>query len=271
MMEALLGVPFARKIAFVHNITPPHFMLKTSNEQIQNLKNGISQIVHLKKFDALIFNSNFSMQETLSYCKDLPQNRHIAMPMSSKDLVRYKKKICDVKVDKQLISIGRLAPNKNIERLINIFRHVVDMDNNARLIHVGSHENLDYSDELFAQTKKLGLEGNLIFLNNVGSLELFEMIAKSHLFISLSKHEGFCVPIVESNLLGTRALVTDQPAMVETASIFGDNIVYPTDTNDRKIAEKIYETYMSHNPYVTPTPKRLSLVRFVDDITLYTN
>ena len=271
MMEALLGVQFARKIAFVHNITPPHFMMGTSNEQIQNLKNGISQIVFLKKFDELIFNSYFSMQETLGHCKDLPQNRQIAMPMSAEYLFQFQKSSCDVKVDKQLISIGRLAPNKNIERLIRIFRHVVDMDNNARLIHVGSHENLDYSDELFAQTKAKGLEGNLIFLNNVGRTELFEMIARSNLFISASKHEGFCVPIVESNLLGTRAMVTDQQAMVETASIFGNNIVYPSTTRDRNIAETIYEAYMSHTPYEAPSPEKLKSVRFIDDITLYTN
>ncbi len=116
-----------------------------------------------------------------------------------------------------ILFVGRLAPNKKIEHLIRAFalyqsRH----DDQARLLLCGDEWAVEpYSRRLRNYVRALGVK-NVYFLGKVSQLELSELYDCASVMVTLSEHEGYCVPLVEAMLTGTPVLALDAAAMGET-------------------------------------------------------
>jgi glycosyltransferase involved in cell wall biosynthesis len=66
------------------------------------------------------------------------------------------------------------------------------------LIHVGSYTGLErYQALIQALARRLGIQ-NDVFAGSVGQPELNAYYAGAHLFLGMSEHEGFCIPLIES-------------------------------------------------------------------------
>jgi L-malate glycosyltransferase len=116
--------------------------------------------------------------------------------------------------------VGRIAPNKRIEdhvRLAEHYKRYVDTD--YRFIFVGRHEGVPryYSavKALIAEYKMP--DDRFIFTGPVPDEELAAYYRSATAYISLSEHEGFCVPLVE-------AMAADVPVLAYAAGAVSDTL-----------------------------------------------
>ena len=116
-----------------------------------------------------------------------------------------------------ILFVGRLAPNKKVENLIRAFALYRERyDGSARLLLSGSEWAVEsYSRRLKAYTRELGAEG-VYFLGKTTRQELKELYDCASVLVTLSEHEGYCVPLAEAMLNGTPVLALDAAAVGET-------------------------------------------------------
>lgn len=98
-----------------------------------------------------------------------------------------------------LLFVGRIIPNKaqhDVVRAFALYRRVYD--SGARLCLVGGVSSPRYHAALKAQVADLGLSDVVDITGSVSGPELVAYYEQSDVFVCLSDHEGFCVPVVEA-------------------------------------------------------------------------
>jgi glycosyltransferase involved in cell wall biosynthesis len=113
--------------------------------------------------------------------------------------------------------VGRLAPNKCQHDVIGafaVYRRVFDPG--ARLTLVGGATSFQYFRALQRLADELGLGESLEFLSGVGEAELLAHWAVADVFVCLSEHEGFCIPLLEAMSLGVPVVAYAASAVPET-------------------------------------------------------
>lgn len=115
--------------------------------------------------------------------------------------------------------VGRIAPNKKIEdhiRLAEVYKRYIDAY--YRFIFVGRY---DVVPGYYATIRALMCEYRLlndrfIFTGPVPLDELAVYYRHAAVYVSLSEHEGFCVPLVEAMAAGVPVLAYSAAAVPET-------------------------------------------------------
>jgi L-malate glycosyltransferase len=98
-----------------------------------------------------------------------------------------------------LLFVGRIAPNKaqhDLVKALAVYRRTYDPD--ARLHLVGASSSEAYSDAVKAYVARLGLEDAVNLTGPVPSGVLAAHYRTADVFVCLSEHEGFCVPLLEA-------------------------------------------------------------------------
>ena len=121
-------------------------------------------------------------------------------------------------VHSKLLFVGRISPNKRQDELIRMlayYRRCIDPE--ALLVLVGSHRDQpQYYARLRALAEALGLGGAVRFTGSVTLPQLLAYYKSASAFVSLSEHEGFGVPLLESMYLGLPVVALDAAAVGET-------------------------------------------------------
>lgn len=113
--------------------------------------------------------------------------------------------------------VGRIAPNKCQHDIIGAFaayRRVFDPA--ARLTLVGGATAVRYLRALEQLAESLELGDSLTIADNVAFPDLLAHFAAADVFVCLSEHEGFCVPVLEAMELGVPVVAFDAAAVPET-------------------------------------------------------
>ncbi|MBN1922337.1 MAG: glycosyltransferase family 4 protein [Anaerolineae bacterium] len=100
-----------------------------------------------------------------------------------------------------LLFVGRIVPNKRQDDLIRLFSYYHCLINpRSRLFLVGSDANAPgYKMELEILVEALGLSDAVHFVGPVGLREgLGGYFKAASVFVCMSEHEGFCVPLLEA-------------------------------------------------------------------------
>jgi glycosyltransferase involved in cell wall biosynthesis len=119
-----------------------------------------------------------------------------------------------------MLFVGRIAPNKKIEdhlRLAEMYKRYIDAY--YRFIFVG---RLDVVPRYYSMIRSLMTEYRLlndrfVFTGPVPDEELAVYYQHAAVYVSLSEHEGFCVPLVE-------AMAADVPIMAYGAAAVPDTL-----------------------------------------------
>ncbi|MBI3490808.1 MAG: glycosyltransferase [Acidobacteria bacterium] len=116
--------------------------------------------------------------------------------------------------------VGRIAPNKKIEdhlKLAECYRRYVDRE--FRCIFVGRFDAVPrYYSMIRALIAEYDLPGDrYVFTGPVPDEELAIYYQRAAVYISLSEHEGFCVPLLE-------AMATDVPVLAYAAAAVPDTL-----------------------------------------------
>ena len=116
--------------------------------------------------------------------------------------------------------VGRIAPNKKIEdiiRLAEVYKRYVDAY--YRFIFVGRFDVVPryYSMIRALMAEYRFLNDRFVFTGPIPDQELAVYYRHAAVYISMSEHEGFCVPLVE-------AMAADVPVMAYAAAAVPDTL-----------------------------------------------
>jgi glycosyltransferase involved in cell wall biosynthesis len=121
-----------------------------------------------------------------------------------------------------LLFVGRVSPNKGHERLVEalwVYRRLYDPD--ARLHLVGPTVTPAYAEAVFAFADELGLADAVHHAEGLSGAELAAWYEDGDVFVCLSRHEGFCIPLLEAMRAGTPIVALDAGAVGETLADAG--------------------------------------------------
>jgi glycosyltransferase involved in cell wall biosynthesis len=118
--------------------------------------------------------------------------------------------------------VGRLAPNKCQHDVIAAFAvYRRTFDRQARLALVGSPTPLEYRQALQRMTDELEVSDAVEFPGSVPLSRLLAYYRAADVFVCMSEHEGFCVPILEAMEVGVPVVAFDAAAVPETVGAGG--------------------------------------------------
>lgn len=215
-----------RKIVVYHNITPAEYFKKNDKKFMDICQYGLQGACYLAdKVDYCIADSKFNKNDLINMGYKSPIDvLPIIIPMTDYDKKPDKgilKKYSDDYVN--ILFTGRIAPNKKQENLIAAFYYYNRLYNNkSRLILAGSFRYEDpYYIRLTEYTKKLGMGEDVVFTGHIKFNQILAYYNIADIFLCLSEHEGFCVPLVEAMKFKVPIIAYNQAAVPETMNYNG--------------------------------------------------
>ena len=117
-----------------------------------------------------------------------------------------------------ILFVGRVAPHKKQEDIIRAFCYYNrNINKKSRLFLVGSDGGMEsYSAALKKYVRELGLEEAVLFKGHVGFQEILAYYSVADLFLCMSEHEGFCVPLIEAMLFDVPVMAYNSTAIPYT-------------------------------------------------------
>lgn len=112
----------------------------------------------------------------------------------------------------RIIFLGRLVKTKGIEDAINAFSEIERKFPNARMWIVGKGTS-DYEARLRKMVGELALKAKIEFKGFVSESEKYDLLARSHVILVPSSHEGWGLIVPEANIVGTVAIVYNVPGL----------------------------------------------------------
>lgn len=113
--------------------------------------------------------------------------------------------------------VGRIVGNKAQHRLVrgfaSYYRH---FDRRARLVLVGGQYDEGYVRRVRQEADALGVEDRVVFRGKVSDRDLCAEYAAAGVFVSLSEHEGFGVPLLEAMAARVPVVAYGAAAIPET-------------------------------------------------------
>jgi glycosyltransferase involved in cell wall biosynthesis len=190
-----------RKIVVYHNITPPHFFERFSEELVTITTTGRHEIRLLADVvDVGLADSEFNRLELMQYGYKNTGVLPILLDFSKYDLPPDPQILAKFDDDTvNLFFVGRVTPNKKHEDLIKAFyAYNRFVNSNSRLLLVGKYDRDDaYMQFLYELVDELQLE-DVHFSGHVTQEEVNAYYSVADVLLSMSEHEGFFVPAVES-------------------------------------------------------------------------
>ncbi len=210
----------ARLVIMYHNITPESFFTLYDRGAYDVCYKGLRAAKYLaKKAEFCFADSEFNKSDlrAMGYTCDIEV---LPILIAFED---YKKKPNAKVISKytddytNIVFTGRVVPNKKQEDLIAAFYYYKKYINpKSRLLIVGRHDVFaEYYRQLEWYVDKLGVE-DVVFTGQVKFDEILAYYKVADVFLCLSEHEGFCVPLVESMVFDVPVIAYDSTAIGET-------------------------------------------------------
>lgn len=208
-----------KKMIIYHNITPFQYFMDFQKELAKYTYQGRKElgdfvdITHLALGDS-DFNRRELEEAGYKRTAVLPIIRDFeAFDNAKKTAIDYI--FSDGKTN--ILFVGRIIPNKCVHHLIlsfNVYKKEFNPD--SRLLVVGEYSGFErYYYALLDLVQSLKIE-DVYFSGHVTFDELISFYRLSDVFVILSEHEGFCVPIIESYYMGIPVIAYSSTAVPET-------------------------------------------------------
>jgi glycosyltransferase involved in cell wall biosynthesis len=213
--------PFARlsaaKVVQYHNITPAAFFAPYDAGLFRLAALGRRELATLVgRVDLALGDSEFNRQELAAL--GFARTGVLPIAVDTERITRAPRRpaleriLADGLIN--ILFVGRIAPNKRIEdhiRLAELYKRYVD--SYYRFIFVGRHDGVP---RYYAQIRALIEEFQMLpdrfwFTGPVPNEDLAAFYRWADAYVSLSEHEGFCVPLVE-------AMAADVPIVAYAAA-----------------------------------------------------
>ena len=201
-----------------HNITPPEFFKKADPGIASQLVTGREQLRQIQPFVRLALGASPYSEEEL---------RGIGFEKTGVLPIVLNEADYDLPVDGQLqarlkdsgpimLFVGRIAPNKRQEDLVKLLYHVRQIYPKARLVLVGGSTGQGYLRWLRYFIDKNGLSDAVTLAGHITQREMVTYYKAADLFVSMSEHEGFGKPLIESMYFGLPIMAYSAAAVPST-------------------------------------------------------
>lgn len=203
IIDEVSMLPCQRVLCY-HNVTPPEFFKDNNPQAYENCLAGLRQLaekwINFHYFCAV---SEFNMKDLMSYgisekkIDVLP----IVMNLERLDNVPYNQALYQSrKSNLNIIFVGRVAPNKRIEDILDIFENLYCYyRQDVKLTLVGNtDDHSHYAQMLMSKLAGLRCKEQVTFTGKVTSDDLYAYYKSSDVFLCMSEHEGFCIPLIEA-------------------------------------------------------------------------
>ena len=220
-----------------HNVTPPDLVRKYETELAKILEQGLTDLkVLAPHFPACCGDSQFNSKELEENGFTHPSVLPICVSPEKWNIQADPNTMAKLQDGKDnILFVGRLVANKCQHDLIDAFAAYRDMYGNCRLILVGGFiEEENYYQSLLSKVRSHGLLGDVVFAGKVPDTILHACYRCSHLFWSMSEHEGFGVPLIESMWFDLPVFAYKSTAVPETIGPGG--ILFTEKNNIQKLA-----------------------------------
>lgn len=262
MNDTFLTAP-GRKIVCYHNITPAEYFVGFDDAVAGQLKRARDRLADvIRRVDGVWTDSAYNASEVErlpgeARVFELPFDPLVLEIVPDPDVLnRYGKRLTS------WLFVGRIAPNKCIEELIQTFAWYHQAVNPfSRLIIVGSDRSCPaYFMMLRMLVAELGLP-NVCFERFLSPAGLAACYDVADIFITASRHEGYCLPLVEAMFKGIPVVARDVGGMPE--ALGGAGILFDR-LEPRLLAELIHRVLVDdalRSEVMTSQEKRIEAVK----------
>lgn len=203
-----------RKILVYHNITPTKFFSPYS-ELYRYSKIGRDQLYKFKEMmEGAIADSEINYRELkkIGYknIETIPLLINIEKIIYSNWNHSLFDKLCNTY---NILFVGRLIENKFQHELIEIFSIFQEINPiDSKLILVGGYDqNSEYFKKILQIISDKNLNNEVLITGKVPEADLYAYYRGSDVFVCMSEHEGFCVPILEAMVFDLPVIAYDSP------------------------------------------------------------
>ena len=212
------GLP-GKKVLLYHNITPPEYYALIQPTTAVDLARGRIQAAGLAGVASVnLADSAFNAGELVGW--GYPSTAVFPLFLDFDKLGgtpdrATMRRFADGKTN--ILFVGRCAPNKKIEDVITAFAYYQKgVEPNSRLILAGSFAGTErYQRLLLTLVRDLKLD-DVVFTGSIPQGQLNACYRSARVFLCMSEHEGFCIPLVESLVHRVPVLALATAAVPET-------------------------------------------------------
>ena len=221
MTDAFAALPRGRVLQY-HNVTPAHFFAPYDANIFRLATLGRAEIRRLVGHtDLALGDSEYNRQELDAFGFSNTGVFPIALDLESirraPRLLGLEHMLSDGLTN--FLFVGRIVPNKKIEdhiRLAEHYKRYVDAD--YRFIFVGKTDGVP---RYYATVRALMAEFRMpadrfVFTGPVPDEDLATYYRTASVYLSLSEHEGFCVPLLEAMSADVPVLAYSSTAVPDT-------------------------------------------------------
>ena len=213
--EDIVALP-DKKALIYHNITPERFF---DDEYIKKyIRIGLWQAAEYRNYvDYAMADSNYNRQELLSFGHKQVEVMPVHISVNRFDAIQSDPDVLQqMQGSNNILFVGRIVKNKRQEDVLRAFAlyHKV-FDPRGRLIFVGDTGG-EYLQRLTALIRRYGLEQAVHFTGKVSEEALKAYYESAKLFLCMSEHEGFGVPLLEAMAMGVPVIAYRSSAIPET-------------------------------------------------------
>lgn len=223
--EALLKNTRAKIIFRYHNITPPHFFEPYNEFHTAQCSKGREQTNRLvEQFPEALwlcdseYNSNDIAgveKERIQICPPFHKIENWASGLPDERIMKellYSRAI-------NLLFVGRVAPNKGHLFLLDVLQAFrTNYSEEICLWIIGKFDDglPGYNQLIEEKIAQYGLRNNIRFVGEITDATMSAYYLGCDAYVCASEHEGFCVPIVESQYFKLPILAMRSSAVPET-------------------------------------------------------
>lgn len=223
-VDPLISYIKCKKIMIFHNITDPELLLGTGLEDVRvSCSAGLYDVSRIAKYfqGAIVF-SEYSKRILFECGWDKTNIYQLPIMVRFDNLAQdYDRKIVESYSDgyTNIIFTGRIFPNKRQEDIIRSFAEYQKIYNKrSRLFIVGAVSSTVYYKALQELVKSLNLEESVIFTGRAPFAEYLSYYHLADVFLCMSAHEGFCIPLVEAMYFEVPIIAVNGTAIPDTLS-----------------------------------------------------
>ncbi|CUS04943.2 Group 1 glycosyl transferase (fragment) [Candidatus Promineifilum breve] len=202
-----------RLILVYHNITPADYFTGSDPLRAHLARQGIEQLAVLRPITGLalavsayneadLIAAGYEQTAVLPICLQA-ERYESAEPLPPVPGPR-------------LLFIGRLAPNKRQEDLVKLLACLRRIRPTAHLTLLGDRWEIGYDRWVEGLAAEMSVGDGLTLTGKVSQAAMVAHLRAADLFVSMSEHEGFGVPLIESMVLGLPVLAYGAAAVPET-------------------------------------------------------
>ncbi len=217
-MASFLAERREKKLIYYHNITPARFyepyeahaavVLERGRLELRQLCAGVSRGMANSEYSARELRE--MGVETVDVIPPYAPLLDAQPDQSHGDWLRRTKEGTD------LLFVGRVSPNKGHMHLLRAFAALrANATAQPRLFVVGMWGPPAYMSAINGLRQRIGLDG-LVFAGSITDERVAAHYREADIFLSLSEHEGFCVPVIEAMRAGTVVIAYEGGAVAET-------------------------------------------------------